>query len=69
MSKVLSRYSRLIPAMHHAALTALAKSPNGQLHINQIMQAIESTVELDGWAYMVYDNGNTRWRSILRLPR
>ncbi|WP_416547809.1 winged helix-turn-helix domain-containing protein [Limnohabitans sp. DCL3] len=59
-----SRSSRLIAAMHHAALTALAASPNGQLHKDQIVQAIESTVALDEWACVVYDNGNTRWRSI-----
>lgn len=64
MSKVLSRSSHLIAAMHHAALAALAASPHGQLHVDQIMQAIESTVALDDWARKVYDNGNTRWRSI-----
>lgn len=50
--------------MHHAALTALAASPTGQLHKEQIMQTIESTVALDDWARVIYDNGNTRWRSI-----
>ncbi len=59
-----SRSSRLISAMHHAALTALAASPNGQLHVDQIRQTIESTAPLDDWAREVYDNGNTRWRSI-----
>ena len=63
-TKQLSRSSRLTAAMHHAALTALAASPNGQLHKEQIMQAIESTVALDDWAREVYDTGNTRWRSI-----
>ena len=64
MSKQPSPSSRLIAAMHHAALTALAASPNGQLRIDQILQAIESTVVLDDWACVVYENGNTRWRSI-----
>lgn len=64
MSRHPSRSSRLIAAMHHAALTALAASPNGQLHLDQIMQAIETHVQLDDWAREVYDNGNTRWRSI-----
>lgn len=64
MSKPLSRSSILIAAMHHAALTALAASPSGQLHIDQIMQTIEATANLDDWALVVYDNGNTRWRSI-----
>lgn len=50
--------------MHHAALTALATSPTGQLHKDQIMQAIETKAHLDDWARVVYDNGNTRWRSI-----
>jgi restriction system protein len=59
-----SRSSRLIAAMHHAALTALAATPSGQLHKEQIMLAIESTVALDEWAREVYDTGNTRWRSI-----
>jgi restriction system protein len=59
-----SRSSRLIAAMHHAALAALAASPHGRLHKDQIMQAIESKVTLDDWARVVYDNGNTRWRSI-----
>ena len=64
MTKQPSRSSRLIAAMHHAALSALAASPNGQLHVDQILHAIESTVALDDWARVVYDNGNTRWRSI-----
>jgi restriction system protein len=64
MSNQPSHSSRLIAAMHHAALTALAASPNGQLHKDQIMQAIEVTGNLDDWACVVYDNGNTRWRSI-----
>ena len=64
MSKQPSLSSRLIAAMHHAALSALAASPNGQLHKDQIMQAIETTANLDDWARVVYDNGNTRWRSI-----
>ena len=59
-----SRSSRIIAAMHHAALTELAALPNGQLRVDQIMQAIETTVNLDDWARVVYDNGNTRWRSI-----
>ena len=64
MTKQPSRSSRLIAAMHHAALTALAASPNGQLHKEQIMQAIEANVPLDDWALEVYGTGNTRWRSI-----
>lgn len=64
MSRQPSPSSRLIAAMHHAALTALAASPSGQLHKDQIMQAIETTGNLDDWAREVYDNGNTRWRSI-----
>jgi restriction system protein len=59
-----SRSSRLIAAMHHAALTALAASPNGQLPKEIILQAIEATANLDAWALEVYANGNTRWRSI-----
>ncbi len=50
--------------MHHAALTALAVSLNGQLHVDQIMQAIETNVPLDEWACEVYETGFTRWRSI-----
>jgi restriction system protein len=64
MSKQPSRSSRLIPAMHHAALKALAAAPNGQLQKGALLQTIESTVPLDDWALTVYDNGNTRWRSI-----
>lgn len=64
MAKPISRSSRLIAVMHHAALTALAVCPNGQLRKDQILQAIEATVALDDWAREPYDNGNTRWRSI-----
>ena len=64
MTKPASRSSRLIAAMHHAALTALAASPNGQLRKDQILRAIETTAHLDDWALAVYDNGNTRWHSI-----
>ena len=64
MSKQPSRSDILIAAMHHAALTALAAAPNRQLQKQALMQAIESTVPLDDWACTVYDNGNTRWRSI-----
>lgn len=64
MLKQASRSSHLTAAMHHAALTALAASPHGQLHVDQIMQAIETHVPLDEWARVVYDNGNTRWHSI-----
>ena len=42
MQKPLSRSSRLIAAMHHAALTALDASPNGQLLKGALMQAIEA---------------------------
>ena len=64
MTKPPSRSDALIAAMHHAALKALANAPNGQLQKQALMQAIESTVPLDDWARTVYDNGNTRWRSI-----
>ncbi len=64
MTKQPSRSDVLIAAMHHAALKALAAAPNGQLKVGALMQAIESTVPLDDWARTVYDNGNTRWRSI-----
>ena len=64
MTKPPSRSDTLIAAMHHAALKALAVAPNGQLKVGALMQAIESTVPLDDWACTVYDNGNTRWRSI-----
>lgn len=64
MNKQPSRSDVLIAAMHHAALKALAAAPNGQLQKQALMQAIESTVPLDDWARTVYDNGNTRWRSI-----
>ena len=64
MTKPPSRSDVLIAAMHHAALKALAAAPNGQLKVGALMQAIESTVPLDDWARTVYDNGNTRWRSI-----
>lgn len=64
MAKPISRSSRLIAVMHHAALTALTTSPNGELRKDQILQAIEATGNLDDWAREVYDNGNTRWRSI-----
>lgn len=64
MTKQPSRSDVLIAAMHHAALKALAAAPNGQLQKQALMQAIERTVSLDDWARVVYDNGNTRWRSI-----
>jgi restriction system protein len=64
MTKQPSRSSQLIAAMHHAALEALAASPTGQLHVDQIMQAIETHVPLDDWSCEVYETGNTRWRSI-----
>jgi restriction system protein len=64
MTKKPSRSSRLIAAMHHAALKALAAEPNGQLQKRSLLQAIESNVPLDDWALAVYDNGNTRWHSI-----
>lgn len=64
MIKQPSHSSRLIAAMHHAALAGLDASPHGQLRKEQILQAIEATANLDDWARVVYDNGNTRWRSI-----
>jgi len=64
MTKQPSRSDVLIAAMHHAALKAMAAAPNGQLQKQALMQAVERTVSLDDWARTVYDNGNTRWRSI-----
>ncbi len=64
MTKQPSRSDVLIAAMHHAALQALAAAPLGLLKVGALMQAIESAVPLDDWARTVYDNGNTRWRSI-----
>ena len=64
MTKQPSRSDSLIAAMHHAALKALAAAPLGQLKVGALMQAIEINVPLDDWARTVYDNGNTRWRSI-----
>lgn len=64
MTQLPSRFSRLIASMHRAALTALAAAPNGQLQKQALMQAIDINVTLDDWARTVYDNGNTRWRSI-----
>lgn len=64
MTKPPSRSDQLIAAMHHAALSALAAAPDGQLQKSALMQAIESRVALDDWAREAYDNGNVRWRSI-----
>jgi restriction system protein len=64
MTRQPSRSDALIAAMHHAALKALAAAPHGQLQKQVLMQAIESAVLLDEWARTVYENGNTRWRSI-----
>lgn len=64
MTKQVSKSEKLIAAMHHAALKALAAAPNGQLQRGALLQAIESEVDLDDWAQEVYENGNTRWRSI-----
>jgi hypothetical protein len=64
MTQLPSRSTRLIADMHRAALTALAVASNGQLRKQALMQAIEITVTLDDWARTVYENGNTRWRSI-----
>lgn len=64
MTKQPSRSDRLIAAMHREALTALAASPTGQLPKAEILNAIELNVVLDDWAIEVYENGNTRWRSI-----
>lgn len=49
MLKTPSRSSRLIAAMHRAALTALAASPNGQLHVECITQAIGADVAVAVW--------------------
>ena len=64
MTKPPSRSDALIAAMHHAALSALVAAPQGQLSVGSLMRAIESQVPLDDWARTLYDNGNTRWRSI-----
>lgn len=64
MTKPVSKSEKLIAAMHHAALKALAAAPNGKLQRGDLLQAIESEVDLDEWAQEVYENGNTRWRSI-----
>ena len=41
MFKKTSRSAALIPAMHHAALSALNAAPNGQLKKNDITEAIK----------------------------
>ncbi len=65
IEKPISRSDQLIANMHHAALQALAQAPGGQLHKNDLMQAIEASVPLDEWAHTVYEgSGNIRWRSI-----
>jgi restriction system protein len=65
IEKSLSRSDQLIVSMHHAALSALAESPDGQLRASDLMHAIEASVPLDEWARTVYEgSGNTRWRSI-----
>jgi restriction system protein len=64
MTKQASRSEKLIAAMHYAALKALSAAPTGKLQRSELLQAIESGVELDDWAQEVYENGNTRWRSI-----
>jgi hypothetical protein len=61
-----SRCDVLIAAMHNVALKAFAAAPNGQIKVGALMQTIESTVPLDECARTVYDNGNTRWRSVCR---
>ncbi len=64
MKASLWAHRRTLAAMHHAALKALAAAPNSQLKVGTLLQAIEFTVLLDDWSRTVYDNGNTRWRSI-----
>jgi restriction system protein len=64
LSKKPSRSDQLIASMHYAALQALAAVPSGQLQKFEVLQAIEAHVTLDDWARDLYDNGNTRWRSI-----
>lgn len=64
MAKLPSRSSRLIAAMHHAALTALRASPNGELKKSEVVQAIQTNVTLDEWAREPNDSGKERWRSI-----
>lgn len=64
MSKPLSRSEQLIAAMHYQALKALSQAPDGQLHRNALLAEIEKNTVLDDWARTVYENGNTRWRSI-----
>lgn len=64
MSKPVSRSEQLIAAMHYQALKALSQAPSGQLHRNALLAEIEKNTTLDDWAKTVYENGNTRWRSI-----
>lgn len=59
-----SRSGALIAAMHYAALNALAVAPDGQLKMSALLNAIAANVSFDEWALELYDNGNTRWRSI-----
>ena len=47
MTKQPSRSDRLIAAMHHAALTALDASPNGQLHLDQSKQDTKPLIQLE----------------------
>jgi restriction system protein len=65
MQKALSRSKKLIADMHFAAMSALSNVPDGVMLHRELMQAIESKVELDEWALATYEgSGNTRWRSI-----
>jgi restriction system protein len=64
MSKPVSRSEQLIGAMHYQALKALSQAPNGQLHRDALLTEIEKNTSLDEWARTIYENGNTRWRSI-----
>jgi restriction system protein len=64
MSKPPSRSDKLIAAMHHAALQALAQAPGGQLKKSALLQAMESSVPLDAWAAERYETGQLRWRAI-----
>lgn len=65
MRHIDSPSGKLIAAMHHAALTALAQTPQGALRQADLMRQIEQRVPLDDWARTAYETtGHTRWRSI-----
>lgn len=53
MLHVPSLTSRLIATMHHAALTALAASSNGQLHLDQSKQSTKSLTSIEKYFFYV----------------